>query len=166
MSEKKHKWYKSTWIIQHLDINKNIIFEDVKENALADEGESSILDTYFRATSSPTAFYVRLFNDTPTETDSLSDLTGEPSGNGYASATIERSIVGFPTLESDSGDYQVVSKQVTFTASGGEWSAVTYAVLSTTTDNTGKLVAYVALSQARTLADGESLRIQITIKLQ
>ena len=35
---------------------------------------------------------------------------------------------------------------------------MTYCVLATTSDNTGKLISYVALSQSRTLADGESLQ--------
>lgn len=135
-------------------------------NALADEGEQNILDLYFRAQNTPSGFYLRLFNDTPVETDTLSDLTGEPSGNGYSAQALARNTTDFPTLALDSGDYKVTSKTVTFTASGGTIGAVTYAVLATTSNNTGKLVAYVALSGSRTLLAGESLNVIFNAKLQ
>ena len=86
-------------------------------NALADEGEEDMLDVYFRAATAPTTFYVRLYNDTPAETDALSNLLNEASGNGYSAQEIERTSTGFPTLALDSGDYQLTSKAVTFTAS-------------------------------------------------
>jgi hypothetical protein len=43
---------------------------------------------------------------------------------------------------------------------------VNCAVLQTTADNTGDHLAFVALSQARTLASGESLDLSIAVKLQ
>ena len=140
-----------------------------QDNALADEGEEDMLDVYFRNATAPTTFYVRLYNDTPAETDGLGDLVNEASGNGYSAQELERTSTGFPTLALDSGDYQLTSKTVTFTASGGAIPAsgsVTYAVLATTSNDTGKLVAYVALSQSRSLADGESLQVTLNIKLQ
>lgn len=143
----------------------NIKEEWVEPNALADEGEEDILDVYFRGATAPTQFYIRLFNDTPVETDSLSDLTGEPSGNGYSAQLVERSGTGFPTLSLDSGDFQLVSKTVTFTASSGSIGPVTYAVLATSTDSSGLLLGFVALSTSRTLADGESLDVTLTQKL-
>ena len=74
--------------------------------------------------------------------------------------------VGWPTLALDAGDYQATSKQLTFTASGGSIGPVTYAVIATTSDNTGQLLAYAALSQSRTLASGESLTVTYRLKQQ
>ena len=135
------------------------------ENALADEGESAMLDVYFRGATAPTNFYLGLVNDTPVETDSLTDLTGEPSGSGYSRQTIPATSVGFPTLALDSGDFQTTSTTETFTASGGSIGPVTYSFLATSSDNTGLLVAYVALSTTRTLTDGDSLDVDVAIKL-
>lgn len=135
-------------------------------NALADEGESAFLDCTLRATNCPTTYYLRLYNDTPTETDTLTALTGEPTTNGYAAQQITRDATGWPTLALDSGDYQATSATKTFSAAGGSWGPVTYAVLATTNDNTGKLIAYAALSTSRTLASGESLQVTYKLKLQ
>lgn len=158
---------KQVWKFVHRDANGNILWQKEVINALADEGERDILGVYYRGETAPTQFYIRLYNDTPVETDTLADLVGEPAGNGYAPQLVERSSVGFPTVQQDaSGDWQVVSKTVTFSASGGSIGPVTYAVLATSSDNTGKLIAFVALSQSRTLADGESLDVTLTITQQ
>lgn len=135
-------------------------------NALADEGEKDILDIVFRDASEPSSFYVRLFNDTPVETDTLADLTGEVTGGGYTAQPLARNNTDFPTLALNSGDYQLTSKSVTFTATGSNFSTATYAVLATTTNNTGKLYAYVALSTTFNLLDGQGLSIVFNIKLQ
>lgn len=151
---------------KHIAADGSVIAEWDTSNALADEGEQLFLDCVLRATSCPTTFYLRLFNDTPTETDTLSALTGEPTTNGYAAQEITRNSSGWPTLALDSGDYQATSSTETFSASGGSWGPVTYAVLATSTDSSGKLIAYTALSTSRTLASGESLQVTYRLKLQ
>ena len=134
-------------------------------NSAADELEDDILDVYFRGSTAPTNFYLALYNDTPVDTDTMALLTGEPSGNGYARQLIERSATGFPTLALDGGDYMLTSSTETFTASGGSIGPVTYACLVTVSTGTaGLLLIYNALSQSRTLADGESLDCSLTIK--
>lgn len=148
------------------DRDGNIKWQETTENGLADEGEQLFLDCVLRATSCPTTFFLRLYNDTPTETDTLSTLTGEPSTNGYAAQELTRNSSGWPTLALDSGDYQATSATVTFSASGGSWGPVTYAVLATTSNNTGRLVSFTALSTSRTLASGESLQVTYRLKLQ
>jgi len=140
--------------------------EFARLNALADEGEQLFLNCTLITTGCPTTFYLRLFNDTPAETDTLADLTGEPSTFGYAACEITRDASGWPTLALDSGDYMATSSEETFSASGGSWGPVTYAVLATTSNNTGKLVAYAALSTSRTLANGESLKVVYNLKMQ
>lgn len=161
---KKHRWI-AEYHFKHRDKHGKIIDAWTEFNALADEGEFFVLDVALRGALKATNFYLGLVNDTPIETDALTDLTGEPSGNGYSRQTIESSNVGWPTLALDGGDYKATSKTVTFTASGGTIGPVTYAFLATSTDNTGKLMTYVVLSTPRTLADGESLECSQSVKL-
>lgn len=159
------QWIGVFELIAH-DAAGNEIWRDELHNALLDEGEKDFLDVYLRGATAPSGFYLRLYNDTPAETDTLADLTGEPSGNGYAPIAVERNATGWPTLALDSGDYMATSKTVTFQASGGAIGPVTYCVLATSSDNTGKLISSAALSQTRTLAAGESLDVTYKIKLQ
>jgi len=162
----KHKFYEGTWEIKHKDKAGKVLWEETRRNALADEGEQSMLDSYFRGLNVPTAFYARLCNDTLLETDTLAAVQNEPAGTyGYAAQTVAKSAVGFPTLEMDAGDYRVVSAAITFTASGGTIGPVNTAYLATTSNNTGKLLAYVSLSTARTLLDGDQLQVTLRIKL-
>ena len=161
----RHLWYDATWNLKHIR-NGEVIWEETKRNALLNEGEENMLRTYFRAESLPPAFYVRLCNDTLVETDTLSTVLNEPSGNGYAPYLLERSTVGWPTIEEDAGDFRVISKMITFTAIGGSIGPVSTAYLATTLNNTGKLIAANGLSIVRTILAGDSLQGTIRIKLQ
>lgn len=157
------KWI-SEWHWKHYDKNNNLIWEDKPFNTLAQEGGESILDSYLRNQNHAPTFYIRLFNDTPVKTDSISDLVNEASGNGYAAQEIPRTTSGWISLGLDAGDFQAISSEETFSASGGSWGPVTYGVLTTTTDSSGKLIAFVQLSTPRTLADSESLKVTVKIK--
>jgi hypothetical protein len=148
-----------------LDRAGNVLWQDVVNNALADEGEQYFLGTALADTSQPANFYIRLYNDTPAETDTLGDLTGEPSTYGYAAQAIPSTTTGW-AIALVSGDYKATSTEETFVASGGSWGPVTYAVLATSSDNSGKLIAYGALSVSRTLASGDSLLVVYTVTLQ
>lgn len=139
---------------------------DVAHNSLTNEGQYLFLDVVLRGGTAATQFYVRLFNDTPVITDTISTLTGEPSGTyGYAAQLIEKSATGWPTLALDSGNQQATSSVETITASGGSIGPVTYACLTTSTDSSGKLVSFAPLSQSRTLAAGDSIQITYKVKL-
>jgi len=157
---------------KHLDAQGNVIAEWESPNSLADEGEQFFLDAFLRGATAPTTFYLGLTDSTSacsiadTATLTTAAALGEPSTNGYARIEVERSAVGWPTLALDSGDYQATSKTVTFSASGGSWGPVYCAFLGTTSNNTGKLISYAALSTGRTLASGESLQITYKVKLQ
>jgi hypothetical protein len=136
-------------------------------NALLDEGEQDILDIVFRDATEPTSFYIGLCNSTPGETTTLSTLSGEVTGGGYARIALARNNTDFPTLALNSGDYQLTSLSKSFVASGGAYSSATSAFLCTVASgSSGKLYATVALSATRTLADGESLAVTFNIKLQ
>ena len=161
----KHQFYNAVWSFRHVRKGK-VIWEEEKRNALVDQGESSMLDTFFRGLNVPSEFYIRLARSTILDTSVLNDIANEPSGNGYAAALIERSAVGFDTLELDEGDYRVISKEVSFTASGGDIGPISVAFLSTTSDNLGLLLAFVNLSLERTILDGDSVYCRMRIKLQ
>lgn len=162
--EKAHPWFDCVWNVRHIR-NGHVIGSESGRNDLLDEGERAILLAYFRGEEQPTQFYIRLCNDTLIETDTLADVQNEPTGNGYSAQKVERSDVGFPTMDMDAGDYRILSKTVTFTANGGTIGPVTSAFLATTADNTGKLIATRALSITRTVLNGDSLKIDIRIKL-
>jgi len=156
---------------KHFDADGRLIWTDESYNSLADEGEYMFLDVVLRNGTAPTQFYLRLSDTTTTcsivDTDTLTTASaGEPSTNGYAANLIERSATGWPTLALDSGDYQATSSEETFTATGGSWGPVCCALVASTSDNTGKLISYAGLSQCRTLAAGETLKITYKVKLQ
>jgi len=161
------------WTFTHRDAAGHVLAQWTQRNALADVGEQRLLEIYFRDASEAgtTAYYISLSDASNPcsvgETDSLATAnTGEPSTFGYSRQLVERSATGWPTSALDSGDWRVVSSTETFSASGGSWGPVNCAVLQTTADNTGDLIAYVALSVARTLASGESLDVSLAVKLQ
>lgn len=148
---------------RHVRNGEVIWSSDWTENALTNEGEQDILAVYFaKSKSAPTNFYIGLINDAGiAETDTLATMAGEPSGNGYA-----RSECTFGTPALDAGDYESVSTTETFTASGGSIGPVTHAFLTNAASGTsGLFLVYVALSATRTLLDGDSLQVDIAVKV-
>ncbi len=243
MNEKKKRGFEQIWRLVCRDKKGKVKWIEEGPNNLADEGEQQMLDVYYRNGAAPSEFYVRLCYFEPKEWYGLDGIGGEPSGNGYSPQLLERSSVGFPTIEksissdysgtaqggatnsitlaSDASsnddqykgcvikitggtgagqtrtiisyngtskvatvnenwavipdstseytvfsDWRVISKTVTFSASGGTIGPVQYAFLATSSDNSGKHVAFKGLSQERTINDGESLDVQITILQQ
>lgn len=162
----KHKFFEGVFNFKVLNPMGRILYEITKRNNLADEGESVMLDSFFRAQNTPATFYLRLARCVAIDTSTLSSLTGEPSGYGYAAAELARSVVGWPTLEMDDGDYRVVSKEITWTAAGGDIGPVNLLYLATTSDNVGKLVSYLALPTDVTITDGGSGIATYRIKLK
>lgn len=117
--------------LKHYDKDGDLIWQDEGPNSLADQGEESLLDVFFRNQNAPSGFELALYNDTPIDTDKLSDLVGEPSTNGYARQSLTRDTTGFPTLALDAGDFMLTSATKTFSASGGSWGPVTHCCLQT-----------------------------------
>ena len=163
----KHNFYNAIWHVKCIRDGKEV-WNFSKRNGLADEGEESMLEIVFRKTAAytPNQFYIRLCNDNLIETDTLSMIQNEMSGNGYAAQIVETSSVGFPTKDTYQGDYRLTSKEVTFTASGGDIGPIITAYLATTSDNTGKLFAYLELPLTRTILNGDSMVVQMAIILQ
>lgn len=137
-------------------------------NTLVDEGEEDILDVYLRGATAPTSFYLRLYNDTCAETDTLATLQNEVTGTGYPGThTIARNSTGWPTFAQDGGDWKATSLTISWTNSGGgAWTAATTSVLATVTTGTaGLFIAYRDLSATRTLQPSDQLDCYIGVKL-
>lgn len=136
-------------------------------NTLVDTGEQAMLDVFFRGGTAPT-FYFGLTNSTAlAETDTMTQVgANEITGSGYARISVARNSTDWPTLALDAGDYRVDSVTKTFTATG-TWTAASNLVLvSTASGSTGTFYAWVALSQARTLGNGDSLQVSMRVKAQ
>lgn len=165
----KREWFKGEWVIKHKRRGE-VIWQAQLRNSLADQGEEAILETYFRNTSGyvATNFYIRFCNDTLADTDTLSSVLNEPTGNGYAATAVARSSVGFPTKSFSGGDWSLTSAEMSITASGGDIGPLTTMYLATTSDNSGLLISYVSLPMARTIlgAYGDSLIFQYKITMQ
>jgi len=155
----------SLWTVRHLDAQGRLVWADCGHNMLHDEGEQFFCQVLFTEEASvPDAYYLGLDNRTSlAESDTLASLSGEPSGNGYSRQAVNSDATDF-TISQESGDYQAKTKTVTFTASGGSIGPVTKMFMATSADETGKLIAGRALSQERTLADGESLECSFYIR--
>ena len=167
--------------VLHADIrhirNGKVIWEDLgRDNLLHDQGEQAILSAYFATAMSgygapPANLYLGLdARVTPAEANTLSSLSGEPSGNGYARSALATGGTGLSGqdfyINQPAAYYRADSKVVTFTASGGNWSAVTQLFLCTVSSGTaGKIIATVALSASRTLLDGDSMQVSMYIGL-
>jgi hypothetical protein len=143
----------------------NIKWQETRRNALANEGQQEMLGVYLQGTTAPSAYAIGLTSMTFAKTTTYATITNEPSGNGYARQTINRdgTAAGWPTLALDVGDYQAISKAVTFTSTG-TIGPVTSAFLVSATNN--KLISYTALSTSRTLSTGDTLQITYKVKLQ
>jgi hypothetical protein len=163
---KKHLWYDSEWVIQCVDKTGKVLWEEINHNDLVDEGERSFIMAYFRAEELPTEFYVRLAYDSVSLTDGLADIEREPTTNGYVPQLVERSSVGFPTIEQIEGDWRVTSKQVTFTAAGGDIGPINVAFLSTTLGNSGKLIAVMPFNESHIIGDGADGLVRFRVKLK
>jgi len=148
--------------------NGRILWAETKKNLIVDEGEKALVDTFYRnlaATYFVTAdFWVGLYYGSLAETTVLGTIPEISAINGYARVQIERSVVGWPTIEFHENDWRVVSKTITMTASGGNIGPVNGAFLCTSSNNTGVLIGGVAMSMSRTIPAGDDIEFTIKAK--
>ena len=115
-------------------------------NIVTDEGEEQFLKMLLRDDALANVnFFMGLCGENIAETDTLATLAGEPTvTNGYARDTIERSAVGWPTIQSADQAWVGMSKVITFTATGGDFStSIHRAFLCDVSSGTaGLLLAY------------------------
>jgi len=162
--------WECVWNIKHVR-NGNVIWKLEDHNLLVKEGGKAIVDTLIRDRASlyfpETDFYVGMYRGSISRSTTLATIPGEPTSNGYARQLCERSVIGFPTLEVDEDDYwRVVSREMTITASGGSIGPIDGAFLCTSSDATGSLIGTVASGVQRTVLAGDSLIIQLKIRIK
>ncbi len=155
------------WDIRHFRKGQLIYEELDKKNILVDAGEKAIIDVFYRKKDIlyfPTSdiFYVGLYRGSIAESTVLTTIPNEPSGNGYTRLQVERSDVGWPTIEQDVNDnWRVASKELEMTASGGSIGPVSGAFICTSSDNSGTLIGAVAMAVERTIQPGDKIIFQV-----
>ena len=159
------------WTLTWRDAQGRVKFTDVLHNTLSRVADQRMLEYQFRGGSAPGAsYYIGLADASNpcsiTKTDATATAwTGEPVANGYARVEVTKDATGWPTSAASSNDWHIVSKVVTFTSTG-TIGPVNCALLSDQASGTaGDWHAWVALSQARTMANGESLDVSMDITL-
>ena len=124
---------------------------------LHDEAELWVLQVLLtKEDTVPANFYLGLCNDTLVKTDGLSDISGEPSGDGYTRQAIPASAVGW-TISVDGIYRKGTAAAKTFTADGGDWGTVNTWFVATSSDNSGTLICSGPIDPARVIGDGDSL---------
>lgn len=152
--------------IQHVKDN-NVIWEQKNiDNVFHSLGHYFLLNVAFRTSTGievPSSYYLGLDNRTSTQSsDTFSSLSGEPTQNGYTRQAVN-SLNGF-TVSLDTV-YKAVSGTVTFTATGGSWGPVKNLFMATSSGSTGYLLATSTLDTSRTVLEGESLIMRISVAL-
>lgn len=155
--------------LKHYSTNGDLLWEqDVVPNIIHAEGELYCLTALFATlvTSIPSNYYAGLDNRaTPARTDTLANLSQEPSQNGYARQPLN-SGSGFVVSVNNAGVYQATSNVITFVANGGTWGPVKNIFLTTGVDNSGKLISTAALDGQHYLNTGESLTMRLALTLR
>jgi hypothetical protein len=134
-------------------------------------GEQALLECFFCGSDAsnayePSTFQVGLFYGTMSRTTVLSGITAsEPSGNGYARASLARSATAWPTRALDGGYFQVVSTTFTFSASGGSVGPFNTVCLIATINSVQRLIAFYDITE-RSIAAGETIDMTYGIKLK
>jgi len=138
---------------------------------VTNRGKFLLFDWVFRGATLPTNFYVALVTNaqTPTvDTNTLSQLTEIPAGNGYTAGgfQLSRNATDFDSLvENDTDDRaELQIKDVTWTASGGplpSTGGAYYAVLTTDEATVGnrQVIAAWDLSGPVSVSDGQPLTL-------
>lgn len=164
---KKFHGLEQIWTVRQIHKGR-ILWEETKKNIIPNEGEKALVDTFYRKNAdlyfAADYFYVGLYKGSVSEDTELAGIPGEPSGNGYSRTAIERSTVGWPTIQKHENDWRVVSKEITITASGGSIGPVTGAFLCTSLTDSGVLIGAVAMKVPRTIPSGDKVEFSIRAK--
>jgi hypothetical protein len=140
--------------------------QSVVQNTVVDEGQEAFAGMLMRGLTTPVAagadFFLGLCGASVDQADTLADVLGElSSAGGYAREAISRDATGFPTISKVNGVYRALSKVVTFTASGANFSATFRRcfLCSVSSGTSGALFSYSGPFPAIQINDGESQQI-------
>ena len=132
-------------------------------NALADEGEVDILDTYFDTAALKTNFYLGLSESTPVEASTLASITEKSIAMGYGRKILARGTTW--TAPTHAGG--TTSDTVTYTSTGTWPNPVTDCFLTdVATGTAGVFIAWAVLSASRSLLNLDTLDNDITVTLE
>lgn len=137
------------------------------------KGKMRMLDWVFRATATPTNFYVALVTSAVApvaDTNTKTELTEIANGNGYTTGgiSIAKNATDFDVLtEDDTNDRGLIQiKDLVWTASGGPIPAsgggARYAVFTddNVTQGSREIIGYWDLTEDRTVSDTQTLTLQ------
>ena len=149
--------------IKHIRNNQVIWEASNLKNILHTQGEEYILKAAFSGESVASFFFGLDARDTLAAEDEMTDLVNEPSENGYN----RQSIAADFEVSIDSGGFnRAVSPIVAFAAAGGDWGPVKNLFFTDKEDNSGLLIASVALGTNLTVTDGDTISMRMALSLQ
>lgn len=158
--------------IIHRNLSGQIVYkeEDVY-NILHLQGEQTILSAVFvggsvNNTFIPNNYYLGLDNRaTITENQTLANLVGEPSGNGYSRQPLSSS--GGFTVINNGGIYQARSNVVVYAAVIGSWGPVVNIFLTNSSSgSSGQLYSTAVLTAPISLSAGETITARFSMALR
>ncbi len=156
--------------IEQIDCNGNLVWRDENlYNVLHTAGEQFILSAVFSGgvtnTVIPSNYYFGLDNRTSVSAaDTMGSLSSEPSSNGYGRVAVSSS--GTFSVALQGSNYRADGPIISFFASGGSWGPVKNLFLTNKSDNSGSLIASVALSQTVTLDAGGAINLRMGLSLK
>lgn len=118
-----------------------VIGDKIIPNTICADGAEMFLKSLFQAAAvMPTNFYLGFTNaDLDYDSDLADAEAGEPSGNGYARATLVRNNTDW-TVEQVNGVFRARSKTSTFTASANWDKTWTRLFIANVASGAGKLI--------------------------
>lgn len=138
--------------------------EIILPNTVTNAGAEEYLKDLFQG-AALTGFFVGLCNQVPLRADLLTSIVTEPTigVNGYARQPLAQNATDWPTVDTTSDESSITSKQVTFTAAGGDFDAAHSRLFlcSVLTGTAGILYSYsAALASPIVLVDGTSFDVR------
>lgn len=147
----------------------NVVDHWALKNILVNNNTEVTIETFLRNNASvymPDGnFYVGLYLGAMSRTTTIITIPSEASGNGYVRQLLPRSATGWPTKEKDTdGFWNITSQVVQFDAVGGDIGPFNGAFLATSSDSSGRLISYVTDQFRRTIVDGSSITIALSVR--
>jgi len=156
--------------IEHVSQDGNVLWSATNMyNVFHLAGEEFLLNAVFKGgttnTYIPENYYFGLDNRTSISANNIiSNLSGEPSTNGYARIPVSSTGVFNVTLQSS--HYRAEGPILSFSASGGAWGPVRNLFLTTQVNNSGVLISSVSLGQVITVSNGEAINMRMGLSLR
>lgn len=153
-------------------VRKNKIIWEIKDkkNIMTNEGRKAWLDTFWRNNGANyfgmTNFYVGLYKGSISASTTLVTVPEISVSYGYSRLVLERSTVGWPTIELDSNRWRVVSKELSYEAVNGNIGPLNGAFVCTSSDNTGTLINAVSTDVEREILAGDIAFFTLKVKIK